>query len=297
MDPALISALISALVVLLGAIGWLLKLRAAMVDVYDEIRANATALRQLCDAQSTPHPGMFSLEAHRRSSTLVRQGCSRATCSAVADVYSQVARLRDAGDAELQEDPSALTTVRITTAQITAAIRASERALEQMDRSFAWKKWRRTPSLSGADRSPDGERSVRNGPPAALLLLAVLAVLPAVPFIIVRASTSDAPTQGTAGAPAVAPLDPGIMSDVGGKIRVCTGRDTVESLEDGVDDFNSRFSPDGLSAKIEYFEAQADQQYEQFSALQRSHSSACDVLYSDVIWTADFARRGWLHDL
>lgn len=292
MDPALISALISALVVLLGTIGWLLKLRAAMVDVYDEIRANATTLRQLEDVQSTPHPGMFSFEAHRRSGALVRQGCSRATCSAIADTYFHVARLRDAGGADPPEDLSAVTTVRIT-----AAIRASERALDQMDRSFAWRKWRRAPFVGGTDRSPDGERSVRSGPPPAWRLLAVLAVLPALPFVIVRTSTSDDPAHGIAGAPAVAPLDPGIRSDAGGKIRLCSGSDTVESLEDGVDSFNSQFGPEGSSAKIVPFGAQADQQYEQFSAYQRDRSSTCDVLYSDVIWTADFARSGWLHDL
>jgi len=41
----------------------------------------------------------------------------------------------------------------------------------------------------------------------------------------------------------------------------------------------------------------ATQQFNLFSAREREHSDLCDVFYSDVTWTAEFAHNGWLYDL
>lgn len=287
MNPALITALVSAVVVLLGAGGWLLRLRAAMVDVFDEIRANANGLKQLEQTPSLPRSSLFSFEARKRSGELLRQGCSRATCSAVADAYSHVGALCN-GDANA--DASA-----ITPGQITAAREASKRALGRLDRSFGWQKWRRAPSDDVVHSEFEGSRSRRVPPP--MLWLAALVVLPALVFAAVSLSASDDPDQRGDGAPARTPLDPSIIKNARGTVTVCTGSDASDALNDAVKDFNSKFGADGLGARITYFPEQADQQYEEFRTLQLARSGACDVLYSDVIWTADFALRGWLHDL
>lgn len=98
------------------------------------------------------------------------------------------------------------------------------------------------------------------------------------------------------GAPSVKPLDPGIMKDAHGTVTLCTGFGGVGAQTKAVNDFNGRFSPD-LHANVVHLPQDADQQYEQFSRLQRARSGRCDVYYSDIVWTADFAHRGWLQDL
>jgi multiple sugar transport system substrate-binding protein len=45
------------------------------------------------------------------------------------------------------------------------------------------------------------------------------------------------------------------------------------------------------------FPASADEQRNQFVQRQEAQSGDCDVFYSDVIWTAEFASQGWLMDM
>jgi hypothetical protein len=153
MNPALISGLISALVILLGAIGWLLKLRAAMVDVYDEIRANATTLRQLGNVRSIRHPGTFSVEAHRRSGALVSQGCSRAACSAIADAYFHVARRRRRGSTRRHARPHHDGTDHCVPKHADAGLLSTERigsaATPDVAGTLPPRTWHRPPTLPG----------------------------------------------------------------------------------------------------------------------------------------------------
>lgn len=93
------------------------------------------------------------------------------------------------------------------------------------------------------------------------------------------------------------PLDPAIMADARGNVTMCTGKDVSRARSKARDDFNNKFGPSGLRAHIKEFPEQADQQYEAFRALQRVKSGECDVFFSDVVWSADFAQQGWLHDL
>jgi len=98
------------------------------------------------------------------------------------------------------------------------------------------------------------------------------------------------------GAPRFKPLDPGIMTDAKGTVTLCTGAGGVGIQRKTISDFNLKFEPD-LHVNIVEFSRAADQQYQQFSRLQRARARRCDVYYSDVIWTADFAHKGWLQDL
>ena len=45
------------------------------------------------------------------------------------------------------------------------------------------------------------------------------------------------------------------------------------------------------------FPESADAQREQFVERQDAKSADCDVFYSDVIWTAEFAQQKWLYDM
>jgi multiple sugar transport system substrate-binding protein len=98
---------------------------------------------------------------------------------------------------------------------------------------------------------------------------------------------------------AVKAIDPSSMSHAQGRVGYCVGEDIVMSSDgkrrqhhQAVKDFNERFGPN-LQADLVELPADATQQYAQFS--RRLHT--CDVFYSDVTWTADFAHRGWLFDL
>jgi multiple sugar transport system substrate-binding protein len=98
-------------------------------------------------------------------------------------------------------------------------------------------------------------------------------------------------------------IDLGLLGDAQGRVNYCTGKDvaknsdgTLYQHQKAVVDFNARFRP-RLTAKLIQFPEEAPLQYAKFSRYQRQRSGACDVFYSDVIWTADFASKRWLYDL
>jgi multiple sugar transport system substrate-binding protein len=134
-------------------------------------------------------------------------------------------------------------------------------------------------------------------------LTAGVAVLLIGPVVVLadlggREASPD-PGARTLAAPAI---DPAAMRDAEGSVTYCTGEDTVTS-EDGrtqhetaVAAFNDRFDPD-VRASLRQFPDDASQQYALISGVLREGSGECDVIYSDVVWTADFAHNKWLYDL
>ena len=52
-----------------------------------------------------------------------------------------------------------------------------------------------------------------------------------------------------------------------------------------------------MTAKLVEFPESADEQRNQFVTRQEAKSAECDVFYSDVVWTAEFAVQQWLYDL
>jgi len=120
---------------------------------------------------------------------------------------------------------------------------------------------------------------------AVVLLVGGLVVLPGG-----GGSGGDGPTAGG--------LDPVVMENARGVVRYCTGdvRARGSQPREAQRLFNGSFGPD-LKMQLVGLGEQADQQYEKFSQHQVAKRNACDVLHSDVIWTADFVRNGWLLDL
>jgi multiple sugar transport system substrate-binding protein len=92
-------------------------------------------------------------------------------------------------------------------------------------------------------------------------------------------------------------IDPASADDATGEVRYCTGKDTSGAQTASVRAFNKRFADQGLSAKLVEFPESADQQRTQFIQRQQAKSADCDVFYSDVIWTAEFASQSWLYDM
>jgi multiple sugar transport system substrate-binding protein len=105
------------------------------------------------------------------------------------------------------------------------------------------------------------------------------------------------------GASGVKVIDPGSIRDAAGKVTYCTGKDVVRSHDgrtsqhaDAVRRFNDEFDPH-VHVDLYQLPRNATQQFNLFSARQRERSDLCDVFYSDVTWTAEFAHDGWLYDL
>jgi multiple sugar transport system substrate-binding protein len=90
-------------------------------------------------------------------------------------------------------------------------------------------------------------------------------------------------------------IDPASMDSAKGNVTFCTGKDTTGSKTAGVKAFNAA-NPD-MNVKMTEFPESADEQRNQFVQRQEAKSSECDVFYSDVIWTAEFASQKWLYDM
>jgi multiple sugar transport system substrate-binding protein len=90
-------------------------------------------------------------------------------------------------------------------------------------------------------------------------------------------------------------IDPKSMDSAKGNVTFCTGKDTTGSKTAGVKAFNA--ANPGMHVKMTEFPESADEQRNQFVQRQEAKSSECDVFYSDVIWTAEFAVQKWLYDM
>ena len=92
-------------------------------------------------------------------------------------------------------------------------------------------------------------------------------------------------------------IDPDEMTNAHGVVKYCTGTDIAGQQRADVDAFNRLYKPKGLEMELVELHRNADQELEKFTRYQRTGENACDVLYSDVIWTAYLVRNGWLFDL
>jgi multiple sugar transport system substrate-binding protein len=90
-------------------------------------------------------------------------------------------------------------------------------------------------------------------------------------------------------------IDPASMENAKGEVTACGGKDVTGSKKAGVRTFNAQ-NP-GITVKLLEFPESADEQRNQFVQRQEAKSPECDVFYSDVIWTAEFASQNWLYDM
>jgi len=90
-------------------------------------------------------------------------------------------------------------------------------------------------------------------------------------------------------------IDVNSMQNAKGNVTLCMGKDTSGDKTALVKQFNQQ-NP-GITAKLLEFSTSADEQRSQFVQRQEAKSGECDVFYSDVIWTAEFASQKWLYDM
>jgi len=90
-------------------------------------------------------------------------------------------------------------------------------------------------------------------------------------------------------------IDPASMNNAKGSVTLCMGKDTSGDKTALVKQFNQ--ANPGITAKLLEFSTSADEQRASFVQRQEAKSGECDVFYSDVIWTAEFASQKWLYDM
>jgi multiple sugar transport system substrate-binding protein len=105
-------------------------------------------------------------------------------------------------------------------------------------------------------------------------------------------SGADQETGATEGAKAI---DVGAMDSAKGDVTFCLGKDTSGDKTAAIKRFNEA-NPE-LNADMLEFSTSADEQRTQFVQRQEAKSGECDVFYSDVIWTAEFASQKWIFDM
>jgi multiple sugar transport system substrate-binding protein len=105
----------------------------------------------------------------------------------------------------------------------------------------------------------------------------------------------DAGTEETGVTEGAKVIDPASMDNAKGEVTYCTGKDTPGDKTALVKKFNAENT--GVTVKMLEFSTSADEQRAQFVQRQEAKSGECDVFYSDVIWTAEFASQKWLFDM
>ena len=90
-------------------------------------------------------------------------------------------------------------------------------------------------------------------------------------------------------------IDVASMDNAKGEVTFCLGKDTSGDKTALAKQFNEE-NP-GITVKLLEFSTSADEQRAQFVQRQEAKSGECDVFYSDVIWTAEFASQKWIFDM
>jgi multiple sugar transport system substrate-binding protein len=82
-----------------------------------------------------------------------------------------------------------------------------------------------------------------------------------------------------------------------GTVTMCAGTDTSGALTEAIKRFNKEHEADGIKVVKRELAADATEVRNQFIQRAQAKSDECDVLQSDIIWTAEFAQQGWIMDL
>jgi multiple sugar transport system substrate-binding protein len=90
-------------------------------------------------------------------------------------------------------------------------------------------------------------------------------------------------------------IDPASAEGATGDVTFCLGKDTSGDKTAAIKRFNE--SQSEIKADMLEFSTSADEQRTQFVQRQEAKNGECDVFYSDVIWTAEFASQEWIYDM
>ncbi|HEY0904885.1 MAG TPA: ABC transporter substrate-binding protein, partial [Marmoricola sp.] len=82
-----------------------------------------------------------------------------------------------------------------------------------------------------------------------------------------------------------------------GTITWCAQKDSSGAFTAIVDAFNDTYEADGFKLRLLEFPESTDEWRSQFVQREEAKSDECDVFGADVVWTAEFANKGYLYDL
>jgi multiple sugar transport system substrate-binding protein len=118
-----------------------------------------------------------------------------------------------------------------------------------------------------------------------------MAVLVAMVALVIAACGSDDSDNGGAAPDA----EKATQAKASGNVTWCIGKDTTGAFGTVIDNFN-KANPNANVKLLELPEDAGEQRRLQVQRLQ-AKSTECDVLGTDVIWTAEYAAQGWLLDV
>ena len=118
-----------------------------------------------------------------------------------------------------------------------------------------------------------------------------MAVLVAMVALAIAGCGSDDSDDGGAAPDA----EKATQAKASGNVTWCIGKDTTGAFGTVIDNFN-KANPDANVKLLELPEDAGEQRRLQVQRLQ-AESTECDVLGTDVIWTAEYAAQGWLLDV
>jgi multiple sugar transport system substrate-binding protein len=119
--------------------------------------------------------------------------------------------------------------------------------------------------------------------------LAPVAMLGAIALVLTACSSSSTPSGGTAAGPAASGLDGR------GPITYVQGKDNSNVVKPLIDKWNAAHPSEKVTFKEQT--DQADQQHDDLVQNFQAKNPNYDVQSVDVIWTAEFAAKGWLQPL
>jgi len=117
-----------------------------------------------------------------------------------------------------------------------------------------------------------------------------MAVLVATAILAIAGCGSDDDETGAGG-----DAEKATKAKASGDVTWCIGKDTSGAFGTVVDSFN-KANPDANVKLLELPEDAGEQRRLQIQRLE-AESPECDVLGTDVIWTAEYAAQGWLQDV
>lgn len=93
-------------------------------------------------------------------------------------------------------------------------------------------------------------------------------------------------------------IDPSTMATATKGLTVwCVGKDNSGAYAAVVDAYNDASTSAGYELKMLELPESADEQRNQMVQRARAKSPECDILGTDVVWTAEFAGQGWVYDM
>jgi len=118
----------------------------------------------------------------------------------------------------------------------------------------------------------------------------------ALALAVLSVSACSGATDGTpAGGDAI---DPSLMENAPqGTITWCAQKDSSGAFTAIVDAFNAQYKSDGYTLELLEFPESTDEWRNQFVQREEARSDECDIFGADVVWTAEFANKGYLYDL